>query len=57
MRTVRAAALVRRVLGLVLAVAGIAIVVNSLPGFVWVLIFGCSLIWAGWVMYRMERIY
>jgi bacteriorhodopsin len=50
-------ALVRKVAGLALAVAGIAIVIDSLPGYVWILVLGFGLIWGGWLVFRMERIY
>ncbi|MDW7651041.1 MAG: hypothetical protein SCM57_06885, partial [Bacillota bacterium] len=49
--------IVRKVAGLALAVAGIAIVIDSLPGYVWILLLGFGLVWAGWLMFRMERIY
>jgi glucose dehydrogenase len=49
--------MVRKVAGLALAVAGIAIVIDSLPGFVWILLLGFGLIWAGWLMFQVERIY
>ena len=57
MRNSGATSLFRKIAGLALAVAGIAIVIDSLPTFVWILILGFGLIWAGWVMFRMERIY
>jgi hypothetical protein len=50
-------ALFRKVIGLALAVAGIAIVIDSLPGYIWILLLGGALIWAGWSVFRMERIY
>ena len=57
MRTFGAGSLVRKVAGLALAVAGIAIVIDSLPGYLWILLLGFGLIWAGWLVFRMERIY
>jgi len=57
LRTFRAMAVIRRLLGLSLAVAGIAIVANSLPGYVWFFLLGVGLIWIGWVVFRLERIY
>lgn len=57
MRTFGVGALVRKVAGLALAVAGIAIVIDSLPGYVWILLSGFGLIWAGWLVFRVERIY
>lgn len=57
MRTRGFGALVRKVAGLALAVAGIAIVIDSLPGYVWILLLGFGLVWAGWLVFRMERIY
>jgi hypothetical protein len=50
-------ALLRKVLGLALAVAGIAIVVDFLPGYIWILLLGFALVWAGWWVFRLERIY
>jgi hypothetical protein len=50
-------ALVRKIAGLALAVAGIAIVIDSLPGYLWILLLGFALIWGGWIVFRMERIY
>jgi hypothetical protein len=49
--------LLRKIVGLALAVAGIAIVIDSLPGYIWILLLGGGLIWAGWSVFRMERIY
>ncbi|EEG77195.1 hypothetical protein [Dethiobacter alkaliphilus] len=57
MRTYRIMSLLRKVAGLVLAVAGIAIVIDSLPTYLWILLLGFGLIWAGWLMFRVERIY
>ncbi|HHU30260.1 MAG: hypothetical protein QM368_05245 [Bacillota bacterium] len=57
MRALSAVNLIRRVVGLALAVTGIAIVVNSLPGYIWVLLLGFGLIWGGWLVFRAERIY
>jgi len=57
LRSYRVMALLRRFIGLALAVAGIAIVIDSLPGYLWVLLLGFGLIWAGWAMFRMQRIY
>jgi glucose dehydrogenase len=50
-------ALIRKVIGLALAVAGIAIVIDTLPGYIWIMLIGCGLIWAGWMVFRVERIY
>lgn len=57
MRPYRVVALLRKVLGLALAVAGIAIVVDFLPGYIWILLLGFALVWAGWWVFRLERIY
>jgi glucose dehydrogenase len=57
LRALSAVNLIRRVVGLALAVTGIAIVVNSLPGYIWVLLLGFGLIWGGWLVFRAERIY
>ncbi|NLZ92793.1 MAG: hypothetical protein GX922_02055 [Firmicutes bacterium] len=56
MRTFRASALVRKITGLALAVTGIAVVINTLPKYLWLLIVGFGLIWVGWILFRMERI-
>ncbi|NLM53245.1 MAG: hypothetical protein GX197_10555 [Firmicutes bacterium] len=57
MRTFGLGALVRKVVGLALAVAGIAIVIDSLPPYLLIIFIGIGLIWAGWLVFRMERIY
>ncbi|NLP36753.1 MAG: hypothetical protein GX357_03795 [Firmicutes bacterium] len=57
MRTLGLGALVRKAVGLALAVAGIAIVIDSLPPFLLIILLGIGLIWAGWLVFRMERIY
>lgn len=57
MRTYGLMAMVRKFAGLALAVAGIAIVIDILPGYLWILLLGFGLIWAGWLVFRMERIY
>lgn len=49
--------LLRKVFGVVLAVAGFTIVVDSLPGYIWILLLGFALVWAGWSVFRLERIY
>lgn len=57
MRPYGVMALLRKLVGLSLAVAGIAIVINNLPGYIWILLLGCGLVWGGWMMFRLERIY
>lgn len=57
LRTYGVTALVRKVAGVAFAVAGIAIVIDTLPAYLWVLLVGFGLIWAGWLVFRMERIY
>ncbi|NLZ38146.1 MAG: hypothetical protein GX893_00875 [Firmicutes bacterium] len=57
MRTLRPSALVRKVTGLVFAVAGITIVINTLPKYLWLLVVGFGLIWVGWIIFRQERIF
>jgi len=57
LRTLGLGALVRKAVGLALAVAGIAIVIDSLPPFLLIILLGIGLIWAGWLVFRMERIY
>lgn len=57
MRAFRAAALIRKLLGLAVAGAGIGLVAGTLPGFVWILLLGAALIWIGWVVFRQEQIY
>jgi len=57
LRTFGLGALVRKVVGLALAVAGIAIVIDSLPPYLLIIFIGIGLIWAGWLVFRMERIY
>ncbi len=57
MRAFKAAAIIRRLLGLVMAAAGIGLVAGSLPGFVWVFLLGTALIWIGWVVFHQQHIY
>ncbi|HHX74986.1 MAG TPA: hypothetical protein GX699_08805 [Firmicutes bacterium] len=56
MRAFGAVSLVRKAAGLALAVAGIAVIINTLPGYLWILLLGFGLIWAGWLVFRAERI-
>jgi hypothetical protein len=49
--------LVRKIAGLALAVSGIGIVINNLPRYIWILLLGFGLIWAGWLVFKKERIY
>jgi len=51
------ATIIRRLLGLALAATGIGLLASSLPGFVWILVLGAALIWAGWVVFRQDQIY
>lgn len=57
MRTQRVTALVRKLVGLALAVGGATIVTSFLPGHLWFLLLGFGLIWAGWFVFRIERLY
>jgi fatty acid desaturase len=57
LRALKAAAIIRRLFGLILAVAGIGLVAGTLPGFVWMLLLGAALIWVGWVVFRQRHIY
>ncbi|MBS3887213.1 MAG: hypothetical protein KGZ41_01465 [Dethiobacter sp.] len=57
MRTQRAGALVRKLVGLALAVGGATILTSFLPGYIWILLLGFGLIWAGWFVFRVERLY
>jgi len=50
-------ALVRKLVGLALAVGGATIVTSFLPGHLWFLLLGFGLIWAGWFVFRVERLY
>lgn len=40
--------------GVVLAAAGIALVINTLPLFLWPLLLGIFLIWMGWQFYALS---
>ena len=57
MRALKAAAIIRRLFGLVLAVAGIGLIAGTMPGFVWILLLGAALVWIGWVVFRQQHIY
>ena len=47
--------LVRKVAGLVLAVAGIGLLVETLPTYLWLGLLGFVFIWCGWVLYGVDR--
>lgn len=57
LRTQRINALVRKLVGLALAVGGATILTSFLPGYIWILLLGFGLIWAGWFVFRVERLY
>lgn len=57
LRALKAAAIIRRLFGLVLAVAGIGLIAGTMPGFVWILLLGAALVWIGWVVFRQQHIY
>ncbi|MBT9169333.1 MAG: hypothetical protein DDT19_02691 [Syntrophomonadaceae bacterium] len=57
MRIQRMNALVRKFVGLALAVGGATMLTSILPGYVWILLLGFALIWAGWLLFRVERLY
>lgn len=57
MRRFSVLSLVRRLAGISLAVAGIAVVINTMPAYIWILLLGGGLIWAGWMVFCLERIY
>ncbi|HOB35237.1 MAG TPA: hypothetical protein PKL39_05785 [Bacillota bacterium] len=43
----------RKVAGIVLAVAGIALIVNNLPPFLWWVCLGTALVFAGWRLFTV----
>ncbi len=43
--------------GIVLAVAGTALVIRVLPLYLWPLALGALLIWGGWQLYIYDRYY
>jgi hypothetical protein len=49
--------LLRRSGGVILGVVGIALVVRVLPLYLWPLVLGVALIWAGWQLYIYDRSY
>jgi|LFRM01.1.fsa_nt_gb hypothetical protein len=53
----RLQATLRRIGGVILGVAGVALVVRVLPLYLWPLVLGVVLIWAGWQLYIYDRSY
>ena len=51
----RAGVLLRKSGGVVLAVAGAALVIRMIPLYLWPLFLGALLIWGGWQLYIYDR--
>ncbi len=47
--------LIRKIFGLILGVAGIALIVETLPTYLWLVILGLFFIWCGWLIYGVDR--
>ncbi len=45
----------RKAAGLVLAVAGIALIVETLPTYLWLVLVGILFIWTGWLLFGVDR--
>ncbi|HOB29203.1 MAG: hypothetical protein WAQ32_05870 [Dethiobacteria bacterium] len=43
--------------GIILAVAGAALVIRVIPFYLWPLLLGALLIWGGWQLYIYDRYY
>ncbi|MGI6318932.1 MAG: hypothetical protein GX263_05050 [Firmicutes bacterium] len=41
--------------GVLIAVIGITLIVNTLPLFLWPFLLGCFLIWMGWRLYMAKN--
>ncbi|NMB42217.1 MAG: hypothetical protein GX996_09850 [Firmicutes bacterium] len=55
MRRMRLNSFLRKCGGVFVAVAGIALVVNTLPLYLWPLFLGFLLIWMGWRLYMVNH--
>ncbi len=44
----------RKIAGLILAAAGIGIVIDTLPSHLWFILLGIFLIWFGWNLYQLD---
>lgn len=48
----RGMGIAKKLLGLLMAVAGLLMVVKTLPVWLWFAVLGCGLIWLGWFISR-----
>lgn len=46
--------LVRKLTGLLLAAAGIGIIYETLPAYLWLILGGGFLIWLGWSLFQLD---
>ena len=47
--------IVKRILGFVFAVGGLFIVVEVVPSKIWIALLGVSMIWFGWLLFRLSK--
>lgn len=45
---------IRRISGLLVALAGLLLVARIMPGWFWLLVLGALFIWAGWYLYSED---
>jgi len=55
LRRHRRLAALKKALGVGMAVAGIALIVKTLPVFLWPLLLGLVLVWLGWTLYAVNN--
>ncbi|HHT45836.1 MAG TPA: hypothetical protein GX004_00895 [Firmicutes bacterium] len=54
MRKRRLSMFIQKCSGIVIAVTGITLIVNTLPFYLWPLLLGCFLVWMGWHLYAVK---
>jgi membrane-bound ClpP family serine protease len=46
---------IRKGAGLLLAVVGIALIVETMPTYLWLGLMGIALVWWGWMLFGVDR--
>ena len=44
----------RKLAGVILAAAGVALLLRMMPGWFWVICLGAGMIWGGWAFFALE---
>jgi thiol:disulfide interchange protein len=47
--------MVKKILGIIFAVAGLFIVVEVIPSQIWVGLLGIAMIWFGWLLFKLSK--